>query len=114
MKKSKLVAGILLMILGIGVSIGSVVLRHHEYGRFGMMNSGHRMVNKRGIMGGSGYGGLQNRPFNVRPNQNQGKNSNPNPLPTPPTLTPAPNANANPQPNQNQNNGQNSNEGAKQ
>jgi len=106
MKKSKLIIGILLMILGIGVSIGSIVLRHHENGRYGMMNPGHKMVNRHGMMGGYGYRGFQNRPFNVRPNQNQGQNINPTPTP------PAPNAN--PQPNQNQNNGQNSNGGAKQ
>ena len=120
MKKSKLVVGILLMILGIGVSIGSVVLRHHENGRYGMMNPGHKMVNRHGMMGGSGYGGFKNRPFNVRPNQNQGQNPNTKPLPTPPTITPAPvpapnvNATPTPQPNQNQNNGQNSNGGTKQ
>lgn len=101
MKKSKLIAGILLMILGIGLSIGSVVLRHYEYGRFGMMNSGHSMVNRRGMMGGNRNGGSSKRPFNVQPKQNQGKNSKTNP-------------NANSQPNQNQGNGQNSNGGGVQ
>ena len=111
MKKTKLIVGILLMILGIGMSIGSIVLRHHENGRYVMMNPGHKMVNRHGMMGGSGYRGFQNKPFNVRPNQNQGQNPNTNPTPAP---TPPPNANVNPQANQNQNNGQNSNGGAKQ
>ena len=109
MKKTKLIVGILLMILGIGMSIGSIVLRHHENGRYGMMNPGHKMVNRHGMMGGSGYRGFQNRPFNVRPNINQGQNPNTNPAPAPNA-----NANANPQPSQNQTNGQNSNGGAKQ
>jgi hypothetical protein len=96
MKKTKLIAGILLMILGVGISTGSIVLRHYGYG---MMNSGHSMVNKRGMMGGYWNGGSPQKPFNVRPKQNQGKSPNPN---------------ANSQPNQNQNNGQNSNGGGTQ
>ncbi|MEA4900275.1 hypothetical protein [Desulfitobacterium sp.] len=86
MKKSKLVAGILLMILGIGVAVGSVALHSYGYGPYGMMNSRHNIVNRPGMMGGYG--------FRVKPNQNQGQKSNPN-------------SGTAPQPNQGQNNGQN-------
>ena len=96
MKKSKLIAGILLMILGLGVSIGSAVLRYHEHGRYGIINYGHKIVYRHSKMGGYGFGGFQNRPFNERPNQNQEQNSS-----------------TNPHSNQNQNNGQNPNGGAK-
>lgn len=99
MKKSKLIAGSFLMILGIGMSIGSVVLRHYEYGQLGMMNPGHRTVIRRGMTGGYWNGGSPQLPFNVQPRRNQGSKTNPN---------------ANSQPNQNQNNGQNSNGGGTQ
>lgn len=42
-KKTKLIAGILLMILGVGVSIGSVAFRFYEHNRFGM-NTGQRIL----------------------------------------------------------------------
>lgn len=96
MKKSKLIAGIFLMILGIGVSIGSVVLRYHEHGRYSITNHSHRVVDRHYKIGGYGFGGFQNRPFNIKPNQTQGQNPN-----------------TSPQPNQNKNQDQNSNGGAK-
>jgi hypothetical protein len=93
MKKSKLIAGILLMILGIGISIGSVVF-HYKHGQYGMINQGHKIVNRQGMMGGFGFKAKPNQ--NKNKNQNQGQGQNPTPSP---------------QPNQNQNNDQNSNGG---
>ncbi|KGP74961.1 hypothetical protein JT05_13290 [Desulfosporosinus sp. Tol-M] len=88
MKKSKLIGGILLMILGVGISIGSVVFHCYNHGQYGMINQGHKIVNRHGMMGGYG--------FRAKPNQNQGQGQNPNPSPIP---------------SQNQNNDQNSNGG---
>ena len=93
MKKAKLIAGILLMILGVGVSMGSVVLPYYVQGRYGIINHGHKIMNKHRMMGRNVFKGFQYKSFNEQPNQNQGK--------------------TNPQPSQNQNNGQNANGGAK-
>lgn len=106
MKKSKLIAGIVLMIVGLGVSSGSIVLRHYEHGRYSIGNCG---VIRRGMMGGFGFGDYRQRRFNV----------NPYTYPAPPQSPKASpnqgqNPNTNPQPNQNQNQGQNSNGGVRQ
>ncbi len=77
MKKTKLIAGILLMVLGLGVSIGSVVLRYYEHSRNGM-NSGHKIINGRGMMGGQGFNGYCQRDYNLKPNPNQSPNPNNN------------------------------------
>jgi len=69
MKKSKLIAGILLMILGVGISIGSVVF-HYKHGQYSMINQGHKIVNRHDMMGGYG--------FKMKPNQNQNNDQNSN------------------------------------
>ena len=96
MKKSKLIVGILLMILGIGISMGSVVLHHFEYGRYGMVFPRQRIVNGNGA-GGYRFRDFPQRPFNSQPNQQPGRRPNTNPSPKP-----------------NQNQGQNSNGGVTQ
>ncbi len=78
MKKTKLVVGILLMILGIGMSVGSVVLHSYEHGRYGMNNARYRMANGHGVMGGYGFRSPNQRRFNRNPNPNQGPNKGPN------------------------------------
>lgn len=82
MKKTKLIAGILLMVLGVGVSIGSVALKFYEHNRYGM-NTGQRMLNQRGMMGGNGFMGPNQRGFNVNPNKNRNQQPNPQPNPNP-------------------------------
>jgi hypothetical protein len=87
MKKTKLIAGIMLMILGVGLSVGSVAFCHTKYGRNGIiMKYGH---------------GFRDNKFKENPNpkQNQGKQNQDQ------------NSDTNPQPNQNQEN-QNTNGGA--
>ncbi|RNC29051.1 MAG: hypothetical protein AWM53_00971 [Candidatus Dichloromethanomonas elyunquensis] len=66
MKKSKLVAGILLMVLGVGVAAGSIVCRH--YG-FSPMNYGHKMITKQ-------HGSFKGFDGKTNPNQNNGQNQN--------------------------------------
>ena len=80
MKRSKLIAGILLMILGIGITTGSVVFRYYEHGRNGIMFPGHRIVNRDGA-GSYGFKNFPKRPFNGQPNQLPGKRPNTNPPP---------------------------------
>lgn len=65
MKKSKLVAGILLMILGIGVLAAAFVFCHPGYGRYGIMNPQHNL---------SKWNDMRDH-GKVKPNQNQGQNS---------------------------------------
>ncbi len=86
MKKTKLIAGILLMILGVGVSIGSVALRFYEHHRYGT-KIGQRMLNQRDMMGGYRFRGPNQREFTVQPNKNRNQKTYPqpnqNPAPTP-------------------------------
>lgn len=83
-KKSQLVGGILLMILGLGVFAGSTAL--HFFGRsgFGPFNSGHKIVNRHGMNGNFGFN-FQN----PNRNNNQFKRQTPTPPSTPnPNQTP--------------------------
>ena len=115
MKKTKLIAGICLMILGIGVTVGSAAFRFHEHSRYGMMNTSHRIVNGRGMMGGYGVRGSNGRGFTVKPYQNRDQNTNPLPNQNQnqrPNLNPNPSLRPNPSPNQNQ--GQSGNGGVNQ
>ncbi|WP_176714417.1 hypothetical protein [Dehalobacter sp. TeCB1] len=54
MKKSKLIAGIILMVLGIGISVGSVVFHYYEHDRYGETNFGHMMIQQHDRQDGIG------------------------------------------------------------
>ncbi len=88
MNKSRLIVGILLMILGIGITTCSVY-RHYENARYGMMNRDIKIIKGPGMMGGSD--GPCQRGFNANPkpippqnpklNPNQGQTPDNNPIP---------------------------------
>ena len=89
-KKSQLVGGILLMILGLGVSAGSVAFRYFEHGGMGPFNMGHKIVSRYGMNGNYGFRNPQQRGFNINPNfQNPkripNRNRNANQAPTSPS-----------------------------
>ncbi len=80
MKKNQLIIGIVLMVLGIGVSVGSVFLHFDQ-----RLNARHRIANSQGIRGGYGFRAPNqrgfrnpnpNRPPKQAPNQSPNKNGN--------------------------------------
>lgn len=78
MKKTKLVAGIMLMILGIGMLVGSVTLCHYKHVRNGIMmkyGSGPR-ENKFKLNPNPKQNQGQNSDTGSQPNQNQDQNAN--------------------------------------
>ncbi|HVJ47595.1 hypothetical protein [Desulfitobacterium sp.] len=95
-KKRQLVGGILLMVLGLGVSVGSVAFRYVERGGLGAFHAGSSIVNRHGINGNYGFQNPRQKGFNQSPNfrnrnQNQ-NNQNETQTPNPPaTQNQAPN-----------------------
>lgn len=78
-KKSQLVGGILLIILGLGISAGSVALRHFERNGYGPFRAGNNIINRH-MQGNDSFRGpnFKNR---IPRNQNQNQNQSPSPVP---------------------------------
>lgn len=121
MKKKRVAAGIVLMILGLGISAGSFVCSYHVHSRRGLFNQSIGGMGP-GMMGGSHFGrsfpypsrrGAQgNLPPTPKKNPNSNPNSNSNPNPNP-NQNSRPGQNQSPVPNQNSNQAQSSNGGNK-
>ena len=127
MKKMRVAAGIVLMILGLGIAAGSFVCSYHVHSHRGSFNWSTRGMGP-GMMGGSHF----NRSFpypsgrgaqgNLPPTPKNNPNSNPNPNPnsnsssnssSSSSSSSTPGQNQSSVPNQNSNQAQSSNGGNK-